>query len=68
MYMSQHEAEYHRQMIQEQIAPLVKRIEKLEASPQDEMENYRLALAWIKDQSTDPQAKEIAATALEVRP
>jgi hypothetical protein len=33
--------------------------------PQDEMENYRLALAWIKGQSTDPQAKEIAATALD---
>jgi hypothetical protein len=32
---------------------------------QDEMENYRLALAWIKGQSTDPQAKEIAATALD---
>ena len=31
MYMSQHEAEYHKQMIQEQIAPLLKRIEKLEA-------------------------------------
>lgn len=32
---------------------------------QDEMENYRLALAWIKGQATDPQAKEIAATALD---
>lgn len=31
MYMSQHEAEYHKQMIQEQIAPLIKRIEALEA-------------------------------------
>lgn len=30
MYMSQHEAEYHKQMIQEQIAPLQKQIEKLE--------------------------------------
>lgn len=35
------------------------------AATQDEMENYRLALAWIKGQSTDPQAKEIAATALD---
>lgn len=32
---------------------------------QDEMENYRLGLAWIKGQSTDLQAKEIAATALD---
>lgn len=31
MYMSQHEAKYHKQMIQEQIAPLIKRIEALEA-------------------------------------
>lgn len=35
------------------------------APTQDEMENYRLALAWIKGQSTDPQAKEIAETALD---
>ena len=45
-------------------------IERLEAlnlalSSTDEMENYRLALAWIRGQSTDPQAKEIAATALD---
>lgn len=35
------------------------------APTQDEMENYRLALAWINGQSTDPQAKEIAETALD---
>ena len=54
-------------LIDRALAPYVKRIEKLEAAqpPQDEMENYRLALAWIKGQSTDPQAKEIAETALD---
>ena len=33
--------------------------------PTLEVENYRLALAWISTQSTDPKSRELAKAALE---
>jgi len=33
-----------------------------------EVENYRLALAWISKQSTDEQSRELAETALNAFP
>lgn len=34
----------------------------------EEMENYRMALAYISKQSTDPQSRELAETALNAFP
>ena len=67
LHWNQEQYRYFKEKVEEITRPLLDRIEALEATqpPQDEMESYRLALAWIKGQSTDPQAKEIAATALD---
>jgi hypothetical protein len=34
----------------------------------EEMENYRMALAYISKQSSDPQSRELAETALNAFP
>lgn len=35
-----------------------------EMTDNEEMENYRMALAYISKQSTDPQSRDLAETAL----
>jgi len=64
MYMSQAEAKFLAQFIATETKDLRERIEKLEASGHEEMENYRMALAYISKQSTDQQSRELAETAL----
>jgi len=43
----------------------LRRAQPRSSSGGEEMENYRMALAYISKQSSDPQSRELAETALD---
>lgn len=66
-YLNTGSGEYASDIMRD-MAEFIRRLPSTPAqAAQDEIENYRLALAWIEGQSSDPKARELAATALELK-